>query len=206
MTDDQIKKLFHDLKNDLAAMTALPNLHRIYKNNITSEDMLDRLTERQLVISTAYEKLYQGGDFEYLNLPEFIDSLLSKQNRFFLSHHTGVKLYKSVASIKLPVKKAIALCQILTELLSNSYRHAFVNSEGEKTIKLDISSGNDGKLNLKYSDNGCGFSEDFEPVKARSLGMQFIISLAKQLGANIAFNTDTLTQGIEFSLELDMNN
>ena len=92
MTDDELKKIFHNLKNDLTSMTALLNLHKLYKDSISTEELLNRLYERQIVIATAYEKLYQEGDYPYLNLVVFINELIERAQRSLSNYCRGLQI------------------------------------------------------------------------------------------------------------------
>ena len=201
MTDEQTIKLFHDLKNDLASMTSLLNLHKLYKN-ISAEEVLNRLFERQTVIATAYEKLYQENNFPLVRLPVLINDLLMRVNRTLCEYCSGISLVKDIADISIVIKQATALSQILVELISNSYRHAFINASGAKKIEFRILNKDD-KLFFTYTDNGCGLQEGFVPGKSRTLGMQFIHSLSKQLGGVPVFG-EKPEGGMIFSLETDI--
>ena len=191
MTDEKLTKLFHDLKNDLASMTALLNLHRLYKEDISTDEILNRITVRQMVISTAYEQLYRENNYPMINLKKFIDELISKESSFFINYSSNVQLDKQISDRDLPIKKAASIGQILIELLFNSYMHAFKGSRSEKIIKFSIEENETGTLMLKYSDSGCGLPEEVDSARPRSLGLQLITSISRQLGGNIQFNRDS---------------
>lgn len=195
MNDDELKNFFHDLKNDLTSMTALCNLHRLYGGALDADEVLNRLTERQMIISTAYERLYQENNFPYVNLKNFIDELISKESSFFAASASNVQLKKSTANIALPIKKAMPIAQILVELLSNSYRHAFKGPEQTRSvlgrnIEFSISEQESGQLLLNYSDSGTGLPEDFTPERQPSLGMQLITSISRQLGNRVEYQKE----------------
>ena len=201
MTEEDSRKLFHNLKNDLASMTALLNLHKLYKDSIGTEEMLNRLFERQTVIATAYEKLYQEGDYPNVGLVLFINELLSRESSRLQIYSSNVQIKKEIANLRLPVKKIIPLGQVLVELLSNSYRHAFKAASNDRIIEFHITENNE-KLKFDYMDNGSGFTEGFIPLKSRTLGMQFITALSKQLGGVPEFDISNKDCGVRFSLEI----
>ena len=200
MNSSEHAKLFHDLKNDLASMTALLNLHKMYKDSISTEELLNRLYERQTVMSLAYEKLYQENDYPYISLLPFITDLISRENRTLGNYCRDVRIIKKIEDIRLPIKKLTPFAQILVELVSNSYRHAFSPSQPEKEIYFKIDTAN-GVTAIEYTDNGSGFDDGFNPLKSKSLGMQFIISLSKQLGGTPEFNEPEPDKGVSFKLQ-----
>ena len=203
MKAENLNSIFHDLKNDLVSMTSILNLHKIYKDSVSNEDLLNRIFERQTVIATAYDRLYQEGDYPNVGLIIFLNELISHEGRTLNKYCSGVLIKKEIADVRLPVKKITPLGQILIELITNSYRHAFTEISSEHVIEFHITESNGG-LRFEYSDNGLGFSEDFDPFKARSLGMQFIVTLSKQLGATPEFNTADQSTGMSFLLEIGL--
>ena len=74
---------------------------------------------------------------------------------------------------------------LVNELLSNSLQHGFpAGRSGEVRIELTLV--DDGaRLRLRVSDTGVGLPADFAEKKARSLGMQLVGDLARQLGSQL---------------------
>jgi two-component sensor histidine kinase len=194
--------MFHDLKNDLASMTALLSLHKLYKDSLSAEDLLNRLYERQTVIATAYEKLYQENNYPFISLPVFFNDLLQRTIKTFDIYRSGIRIDKNIEEISLVIKQAAPLAQIFIELVTNSCRHGFAGKPENKIIEVNLTStGN--QLLFEYSDNGCGLRNDFVPEKSRTLGMQFIHSLSKQLGGKPVF-TKGPEGGLSFSIEFEI--
>ncbi len=199
MTEEQEKKLFHDLKNNLASMTSLLNLHRMYTDTIDSEEMLNKLSLRQTIITTAYQHLYQENDYTNINIPIYIGILMSRQSQILNGYCSNVQVFKSIDILRIPIKQAMLLAHILFELISNSYQHAFKETT-ERNINFSIRKSMNNIIRLEYSDSGCGLPEGIEPEKERSLGMQFITSLSKQLGGKPEYIAKNEGSGMSFAL------
>ncbi|MDC7127213.1 MAG: histidine kinase dimerization/phosphoacceptor domain -containing protein [Spirochaetales bacterium] len=202
MTENQISNIFHDLKNDFATMTALVGLHNLYKEEITNEDLLNRLSLRQNVISAAYEKLYQNNNYPYINLSNCTDALLKKNKQFLLKYCKDVEIKKEVSDIELDIKTTIALTHILTELLSNSYMHAFNAMDNNSEIHFNIYK-KSSIIRLEYNDNGKGFKDNYDYLNCKTLGMQFISSLSKQIAGKPEFKKSSFDTGVGFLLEVE---
>ncbi len=200
MEEEEIREIFHDLKNDLATMTAMVNLHKIYTKTIPAEQLLACLQNRQMVISTAYEKLYHGGDYRYVNVMELIYDILSRLQRVCSNRHPGVKIEKEIDNIRIPFKTALPIAQIISEMVTNSYFHAFDYTKGGGLISFKLHF-EDEKIILDYKDNGRGLESDYDPAGSQTLGMQFIISLAKQLGTRMEFPDDL--EGFHAHMEIN---
>ena len=188
MDEKQLITLFHDLKNDFAAMAALTNLHRSYAETLDSAELLARIQQRQIVISTAYELLYQHNIFPNIILEGFIATVFERENILLGKYSSGIKTELKIDDLRLPLKKALPAAQIAAELLSNSYRHAFSPLEPDKSVGLKVFR-EDGNITMEYSDNGRGLNPEFDPLNARSLGIQLIRSLSKQIGGSPQFES-----------------
>ena len=92
------------------------------------------------------------------------------------------------------IGNAVPLCLIINEVITNSYKYAFVNlKSGEIKIKLC------GKNHLIIiKDNGSGF--DYNAMKDKSLGMSLIKDLSEQIDAKFEFKNNN---GTEFSIYLN---
>ena len=178
-------------------MTALLNLHKLYRDNLSSDELLNRIVLRQTVISMAYEKLYQTGNYPMIEFKTYISDLISKTSRVLSEYKSDVSINKEIDEFTLPLKKAMPAAQIIMELLSNSHMHAFNGSAVKNEISLTVS-GSEDSIRILYADNGCGFPEGFDPAERGTLGMQFIMSLSKQLRGTAEFSGDPY--GSVFSL------
>lgn len=92
--------------------------------------------------------------------------------------------------------RAVPFCLLVSELLTNSLRHAFPeNIPGEILFRLTLEAS--GRFNFRFSDSGVGIPKDFWLQKRRSLGMHLIMDLVGQLGGTIKLRRDG---GTKFSI------
>ena len=85
---------------------------------------------------------------------------------------------------------------IVNEFLTNSYKYAFDNSDGE--IKIGMKE-NKQHYELSLSDNGKGLPKDFDIKKIDSFGMRIMKLLAKQLNGTFNLsNSNGVTLQIKF--------
>jgi len=83
----------------------------------------------------------------------------------------------------LDIDTAIPVGLILNELLTNSYKYAFAKS-GSGKITVDFKK-QDGKYFLQVSDDGIGFSSEQAATKTKSLGLNLVNGLVRQLEGTI---------------------
>ena len=111
-----------------------------------------------------------------------------------------MQLAVQIEPITLPVEKAIPCGLLVNELITNALKHAFPDRR-EGIVEVALSA-REGKVSLCVKDNGIGLSPDFELEKSRSLGLQLVTTLARQLDGSV----DLLRSGgttflVSFALE-----
>src|SRR5262249_54754910 len=84
---------------------------------------------------------------------------------------------------------AIPLGLLVTELVTNSVKHAFPDGKGKVSVALNRL--DDGTIALVVSDNGKGYGGHSQPssYKGGSLGMNIIRGLVAQLRATMTGKT-----------------
>ena len=92
----------------------------------------------------------------------------------------------------------ISLGLIVNELVTNSIKHAFKEcNNGKIGISLKLQKGNE--LCLTISDNGNGIPHKIDFRNTRSLGLQLVCSLTKQINGEVTYiNTKGSTFKINF--------
>jgi two-component sensor histidine kinase len=87
-----------------------------------------------------------------------------------------------IHDINLNIDTAIPLGLIINELVTNSIKYAFPEHIGKINIKL-VS--NHDQLELTIADNGTGISEELVLESSKTLGLQLVNSLIKQLDGKL---------------------
>jgi two-component sensor histidine kinase len=91
----------------------------------------------------------------------------------------------------LPPERALLVGFIVVELVTNAVKYAHPTGvPGE--IKVACTQAADGTVTLEVSDDGVGLPEGLDPMRADSLGLQLVRSLAAQLSARVRFAHDAL--------------
>jgi two-component sensor histidine kinase len=146
-------------------------------------------------MATIYEKLYLSEDLTKINFKNYIQSLVQG---LFYSHTTKkgqINPKIEIEDIMLNIETAVPCGLIISELVSNSLKHAFPDDEeGEIQVSLQRC---DGKYELLISDNGIGFPEDINFKNTNTLGLQLVNNLIDQIDGEITLNR---SHGTEFKI------
>jgi two-component sensor histidine kinase len=103
-----------------------------------------------------------------------------------------IRVSLDVSDINIGINTAIPLAQLINEILSNSFKHAFAGRDnGIVNVSLHRSEENK-NCTLEISDNGNGLRGDVVFPQGGNLGFQLIDALIKQLRGNYTFNCRTV--------------
>ena len=94
--------------------------------------------------------------------------------------------------------QVVPLALVICEMISNSIKHA--HPAGAPGVISVYGSGEESFTMVEIADDGVGFPENFDPKTGGGLGLQLVRSVAKQLGATLVFDSDSL--GLRFQLFL----
>jgi PAS domain S-box-containing protein len=192
-----LKEIHHRVKNN---MQIISSLLRLQAANVKDEKILevfDEIHGRIRSMSLLYEMLYQSKDLARVDFSEYIKRLTGHLISMHQPKVTVPSLRIGVSDVHLDIKRAIPCGLIITELMSNSLKHAFPNGrKGEITVEMHPHKGE--KYKLVVSDNGVGFPQGLDFRQTKSLGMRLVVDLVKQLNGTIELRRE---KGTEFRIE-----
>jgi len=173
-----LKEVHHRVKNNLQVIASLL---RLQANSIADPKLTEALRESQNRVESmalVHEQLYETKDVREVDLAKQVDMLTTN-----LFHCYGdparISWSARVDPIPLGVDRAIPVSLILNELISNAFKHAF---PGMRTGALRIDGGSDGeRIFLSVHDDGPGIPEDVDLDRPKSLGLEIVKILTRQL-------------------------
>lgn len=185
-----LKEIHHRVKNNLQVVSSLLSMQSRF---ITDENALGAVNEGQTRVESMaliHQKLYQENNLSGVNAKEYIEDLAEILKQSY-STDTEIEFEYDVDDLMIDVDTIIPIGLILNELICNSLKHAFPESN-EGIIKVGLKEeGNE--LRLQISDNGVG-SESAPSEK--SFGKVLIDSLAMKLKATLKIDTQNGTSVI----------
>ncbi len=198
--DVLLKEIHHRVKNNLQIVSSLLSLQSRYIEDEGTVEMFKDSQSRIKSMALIHEKLYQTGDLTRIDLSEYVNELVSDLFRSYSVNTYLVKYNIESRSILLDINTAIPCGLIINELVTNSIKHAFPHDRAGE-INIEVNCIDDNFL-LMVKDNGVGFPENLELENIKTLGLQLVTSLTKQLEGNIKLNRENGTGiRIEFKEE-----
>jgi PAS domain S-box-containing protein len=196
--DVLLTEIHHRVKNNLAIIANLIDIQLLDVDDETMTEVLRETQNRIFSIAGVHEMLYDVNSFSRISFREYLQKLFDRIFDMYDKDHKMTGLDMQVKVDYLNINQAIPLGLMLTELLTNSFKHAF-DSKKAGMITIEITGGPD-LIHVVYKDNGNGFNPDlFE--NSTSMGMILIRSLLKQLKAEYSVKGNS---GFELSFSFTM--
>jgi PAS domain S-box-containing protein len=180
-----MREVHHRVKNSLSMVASLLLIQNRQIADAAARGHLADAYRRVLAIAQVHERLYQGSRVDRLEFRSFLHDLCADLERSVVALERGQQVIASVdADIELPFEKALPLAIIISELISNAFKHAKPDgSPGKVTVACTRSP--TGLLQLTVTDDGVGLPDGFDPAESRGLGMRIVAGLSQQLRANL---------------------
>jgi PAS domain S-box-containing protein len=194
-----LKEVHHRVKNNLQIISSLLNLQSKYINNPHALQMFIDSQNRVKSMAVIHEILFQSRDIAKIDFAEYIKTISVQLFRSYGAYSQKIALVINVKDIILDVDTAIPCGLIVTELVSNSLKYAFVDGRDGK-ISIDFKKCHLDMLKLTVSDNGVGFQKNISIEEMESLGLKLVVALVKQLSGIVEIDhTHGTTFNITFS-------
>lgn len=195
-----LKEIHHRVKNN---MQIISSLLRLQSRQIKDEEILEIFNQSQNRIRSMaliHEELYKSKDLARIDFTDYINRLT---NHLFSAYGDGmgnIDLKIEVKDVYLDIDRAIPCGLIISEIASNSLKHAFPDGRsGEISVKMHANKKD--KYALMIKDTGVGIPEKLDFHKTETLGMQLVTDLVKQLDGTIDLRRN---KGTEFKITFNV--
>jgi len=174
-----IKEIHHRVKNNLQVISSMFNLQQTH---VDSEDIRQVLREgdnRLHAMALIHESLYLSVNLKNIDLADYLAFLAKDIFNSYEASTRHIELNLQIDSLLLEANPAVSLGMIVNELISNALKHAFPEQH-QGLVELVLQR-EDAEIILLVRDDGIGISKDFERDVKKSMGMQVVNVLVKQL-------------------------
>jgi two-component sensor histidine kinase len=131
-----------------------------------------------------HEKLYQSDSLAFIQLRPYIENLAAILFRSYQAESGAIQLITRVEDISVGIDAAVPIGLILNELISNALKHAFPDGR-EGIIQIELWRETSKQIVLKCQDNGRGLLGGLDISMSKSLGLQLVHSLTRQLDGEV---------------------
>jgi PAS domain S-box-containing protein len=182
-----LAEMHHRVKNNLAIIAGL--LYMQIESSV-NENVVESLKTsycRLQSIAQVHEQLYKDAEMDAnISLCAYLHEMAESVDNVILMPDKNINIHINCESITIPLIQAVPLGLIISELLVNAYKHAFVNrNEGHIQITAEQI---EEKLVIEFRDDGVGLPDELSSDNT-SIGFNIIQALTDQLDGKFSYSS-----------------
>jgi PAS domain S-box-containing protein len=177
-----LREVYHRVKNNLQIIDSLITMQARQLKDPDAKAALQSLRNRVYALGLVHHQLMGSENLQTFDVAPFLQELSS--NIIEGSARDEINLSVNAIPLDVGLDFAIPLGLLVTELVTNSLKHAFPNGKGHIDVTLDRAA--DGTMALVVSDNGSGYGDtDAASDETKGLGARIISGVVAQLRATM---------------------
>lgn len=190
-----VREIHHRVKNNLQLVMSLLNLHARRIRDPRAEAAFAEARSRINALATLHRRLYESENLQQVDVRWFLEDLCAELRRGGLSGPRDIELTVQASDEVIGPDIAVPLGLLVTEAITNAYKHAFENVE-HGLIEVAVRRDSADTLLLSVRDNGTGFDPATTDIEPGGLGRSLIDAFVRQLRGELEIRSDegTLVQ------------
>jgi PAS domain S-box-containing protein len=186
-----LREVYHRVKNNLQIIDSMMLLQARRLADGDAKTAMENLRRRVYALSLVHQQLMGSEDLETFGIAPFLHELSSHLVEG--AGHSEIALSVRAAPLKVGLDFAIPLGLLVTELVTNSMKHAFAGRSGRIEVALEPTE--PGQLMLRVADDGCGY-DPATPGPRTSVGASIIEGLVRQLNGVLTVTAGRGTKSV----------
>ena len=187
-----VREIHHRVKNNLQLVMSLLNLHARRIRDPRAEVAFAEARSRINALATLHRRLYESESLQEIDLKWFLEDLCAELRRGGLSRGRNVELVVDSPSEVIGPDVAVPLGLLVTEAITNAYKHAFNERDGGH-INVQVTRESPATLLLRIRDDGAGFDIAASAQDTSGLGRSLIEAFVRQLRGELEVRSEAGT-------------
>lgn len=175
-------EVHHRVKNNLQVVQSLLDLQASRSNDPNLRDMLRDSQNRVRSMALIHQTLYQSRDFRRVDFEAFLRGLVPLLVAAHAPEPERIRLELAADTVRLPINTAIPCGLVVNELVTNALKHGLAGGGGLLRIEMQEVAG---EVTLGVLNEGAPIPDAFDIARARTLGMQLVGLLARQIDGRL---------------------
>ncbi|HEU4601010.1 MAG TPA: sensor histidine kinase, partial [Steroidobacteraceae bacterium] len=187
-----VREIHHRVKNNLQLVMSLLNLHARRIRDPRAEEAFAEARSRINALATLHRRLYESDSLQEIDLRWFLEDLCAELRRGGLSRGRHVDLIVDSPSAVIGPELAVPLGLLVTEAITNAYKHAFKDREAGQ-IRVEVARESDERILVRVRDDGAGFDPNADTHNGAGLGRSLIEAFVRQLRGELETRSENGT-------------
>ncbi len=184
-----INELNHRVKNNLQLLYSLLSLQLPMVKDGASREILKGNIGKIRAMMLVNQKLFNFDQGRGVSLCEFIGEMAAHLQKIYDTREKTRILQDIPAGIRLTDRHTLSFGLILSELFTNTFKHAF-KDHADPCIHVQAKSLNGNLLEFIYSDNGMGIADNDNDERF-TMGIPLIRDLTRQMNGQMSINEES---------------
>ena len=195
-----LKEIHHRVNNNLQIVISLLNTQLAYLDDESAAIAIRDSQQRMRAMSLIHQRLYHSDKLATVDIQNYIRELISYLDDNFNVNHR-IRFLLELPVLELNVSQAVPVGLILNEAITNAIKYAFPGNQSG-TITVTVREIENDHILLLISDNGAGLPVGFDMSASRTLGINLMQGLARQLNGTFTMKGQQGTVvAVSFPLE-----
>lgn len=200
--DVLLREVHHRVKNNMQIISSILSMQSRSIDEPRLKEVLQESQNRIHSMALIHENLYNNKSLANIMFSTYIKSLTGNIARTYSSQQANIQFDYQIEIAYLSMDIAIPCGLIINELISNSFKYAFVNLPGG-VISIHFKRLKDDEYVLTVADNGVGIPAEVNIFKTKSLGMKILHKLVQQIDGELKSD---FTNGTKFTIQFKSTN
>jgi len=180
-----LREVHHRVKNNLQIVSSLLNLRFQGASDPAARDLLRESQLRIKAIALVHQRLYSSASLIRIDLGDYVPSLVANVRDAYAPLHPNVAVALDVAPVSVCMEHGIRLGLMLTELVANAFKHAWVGRRAG-CVRIAIRPLDEHRLEVHVEDDGVGLPQDLAERSANTLGLGLVRNLVDQVWGSLS--------------------
>ena len=176
-----LREVYHRVKNNLQIVDAVIQMQSAQTPGLQEKAFLDALRGRVYALGLVHQQLMTSADLQTFDLAPFLKEL--SENLMVAGATGDIELSVDACPLSVGLDFAVPMGLIVTELLTNSLKHAFPEGNGRVTVNVakEREDDSNSEIIVTVTDNGQGDQSEGQSGSRAGLGKRLIQGLLRQL-------------------------
>ncbi|MDI6401586.1 histidine kinase dimerization/phosphoacceptor domain -containing protein [Balneolaceae bacterium ANBcel3] len=181
-----LSEIHHRVKNNMAIISSLLAIRSDYFTDDENKKIFLDTESKVRSMALLHEMVYEQNNFAQISMPELLQRLIRLISESYDFERKKITMELDAEPIKLDMNTSIPFVLLVSELITNAYKHGF-NNQVQGVIRVSLTY-SEGVRKLTVSDDGLGVPDTKALGDPTSFGYTIIHGLVRQLRGTISFD------------------